>query len=184
MNILFIHGANSTKRSFAYLVQALRTKHTAHYFEYDTHEACSNNIAQCQKMVNEIKPDIIIGHSLGGIIAAYMTTQARKISIAAPFGGSAIANWLPMYSQLMRDVATTSVIIRGIRKMEIDKKDFLAIVANGLDGEGFDGVISYRSQVNLSSPDYRKYDLNHFEVLVDDTVARDIDEWICPPAMS
>ena len=183
-DILYIHGANSTKRSFAYLRANLKTEHMAHYFEYDTHMPCFGNIALCQEMVNDIQPTAIIGHSLGGIMAAYMTTEAHKITIAAPFGGSALANWLPMYSQLMRDVATTSPIISGVRRMKPHRCHFLSIVANGLDGAGFDGVVSYRSQTLLEGPDYHVFNLNHFEVLVDDEVICVIDQRICPPATS
>lgn len=184
MNILYIHGANSTKRSFNWLRSALPFEHEAHFFEYDTHQPAFENIQLCQVMVDKVKPDVIIGHSLGGIMTAFMETKAKKVTIAAPFGGSAIANWLPMYSQLMRDVATTSHIIRGVRNMKVKKKHFLAIVANGLDGAGFDGVISHTSQTALEEPDYRIYNLNHFEVLVDEEVVRDIAAFVCPNASS
>jgi hypothetical protein len=181
---LFIHGANSTRRSFAWMRDALKTKHETHFFEYDTHQPAALNIAACQKLVDEIEPVAIIGHSLGGIMATYMKCNARKVTIATPFGGSAIANWLPMYSQLMRDVATTSPLIRGVRNVEIDGKDFLSIVANGLDGGGFDGVVSATSQRAIVGPTYHVFDLNHFEVLVDEDVISVIDDFLCRPATS
>lgn len=186
MKILYIHGANSTKRSFAWLNLALNEKlpHKAHFFEYDTHQPAFENIQLCQVLVDKLKPDAIIGHSLGGVMTAYMETKAKKVSIAAPFGGSAIANWLPMYSQLMRDVATTSLLVRGVRTMEVKSSDFFAVVANGLDGAGFDGVLSCTSQTALSGPDYKVYDLNHFEVLVDEKVVGDIDDFLCRPHTS
>lgn len=181
---LFIHGANSTRRSFGYIRQVMRTRHTPHFFEYDTHVQCVKNIEACQRMVDEIKPHVIIGHSLGGVMAAHMKTDARRVSIASPFGGSAIANWLPMYSQLMRDVATTSPIICALRRMEFAEDKFLSIVANGLDGGGFDGVVSVTSQKTLKGPDYRMFDLNHAEVLLDEFIVSVIDDWLCPPATS
>lgn len=181
---LYIHGANSSKRSFAYLQPRIQTPHEAVYFEYDTNTPCAINIATCQKLVERIAPQVIIGHSLGGIITAYLDANAKKVTIATPFGGSAIANWLPMYSQLMRDVATTSSVIYGLRRREMDPNKFLAIVANGIDGDGFDGSVSTVSQMTLRGPDYRVYDLNHIEVLLDDQVISAIDEWICPAASS
>lgn len=175
--ILFIHGANSTRRTFNYLRQGL-VQHEAEFFEYNTHVPCSANIKFAQAMVDQTNPDVIIGHSLGGIIATYLTTEAKKITIATPFGGSALANWFPMYSQLMRDVATTSPLIRGLRDKTVDGARFLSVVANGLDGNGFDGVISTRSQMALTGPQYLVVDLNHFEVMVDDQIITTINEFI------
>jgi hypothetical protein len=152
--------------------------HEASFFEYDTHIPCSANINQCQNMTIGLQPDAIIGHSLGGIIAAHLSSDAKRVTVASPFGGSAIANWLPMYSQLMRDVATTSPIISALRSKKVDHARFLSIVANGLDGRGFDGVISTTSQKALYGPDYRTFDLNHFEVLVDDEIIDLIDQWL------
>lgn len=177
MKILYIHGANSTHRSFNFLKTKLR-EHEALYFEYDTHKPCQSNIVLAQNIVDGCEPDAIIGHSLGGVITAYLHTTAKRVAIASPFAGSALANWFPMYSQLMRDVATTSSLIRGIRGKEVDPDRFLAIVANGLDGNGFDGVITSRSQMALSGASYLSYNLNHFEVMVDFDVAEQINEFI------
>lgn len=175
--ILYIHGANSTARSFAYLKSKL-SPHREYFFEYDTHVPAEINLGLGQAMVNAVEPDAIIGHSLGGVFTAYMETDAKKVSIASPFGGSAIANWLPMYSQLMRDVATTSPLIRGLQYITHREDQFLAIVANGLDGRGFDGVVSATSQRRLKGVTFKQYDLNHFEVLVDDEIIEAIDKWI------
>lgn len=176
MKILFIHGANSTRRTFNYMRQRL-DKHNPLFFEYDTHNPCAENIKIAQLAVDVLKPDVIVGHSLGGIIATYIKTDAKKVTIATPFGGSALANWFPMYSQLMRDVATTSPLIRGLRGKTVDGERFLAVVANGLDGNGFDGVISTRSQMALTGPQYLVVDLNHFEVMVDDEIITAINNF-------
>ena len=182
MRILFIHGANSTQRSFAWLAPAITDD--PYHFEYDTNDPAFSNIARCQETVDKIKPDVVIGHSLGGVMAAYLKTDAKIVTIAAPFGGSAIANWLPSFSQLMRDVATTSPLIRGLRNKAVDGKRFLSIVANGLDGGGWDGVLSHSSQTALKGPTYVVRDLNHFEVLVDEKVLSVIGEFLCPPVTS
>lgn len=176
--VLYIHGANSTKRSFAYLVKAL-PKHKAHFFEYNTHTPAMDNVKLAQKACDEFEPDVVIGHSLGGVMTAWLETKAKKVAVASPFGGSGVANWLPLYSQLMRDVATTSQLVMGLRNVTVKPNRFLAIVANGLDGSGFDGVLSSSSQMKLQGAQYRSYNLNHFEVLVDEEVAHVIGEWSC-----
>ena len=176
MKILYIHGAKSTKRSFAYLNLRLRD-HERFYFEYDTEMETIKNISDAQKMCNEVNPDVIIGHSLGGIIAAYLITPARRITIATPFGGSEIAAWLPI-SQLLRDIASNGPLIAGIRRLAFAPENLLTIVANGLDGRGFDGVVSTRSQKAIEAPTVHEFNLNHFEVLVDDTVAKRINDWM------
>lgn len=176
--VLYIHGANSTKRSFAYLSKAL-PKHKAHFFEYNTHTPAMDNVKLAQKACDEFEPDAVIGHSLGGVMTAWLETKAKRVAISAPFGGSGIANWLPLYSQLMRDVATTSPLIMGLRNVEVKPNKFLCIVANGLDGAGFDGVLSSTTQMKLQGAKYRNYNLNHFEVLVDDDVVSVIEEWLC-----
>lgn len=177
MKILFIHGANSTRRSFNFLKQCL-SEHDAVFFEYDTNVPCGLNITEAQRAVDAHHFDAIIGHSLGGVITTHLRTDAKKVAISTPFGGSALANWFPMFSQLMRDVATTSNIVRMMRGITADPKRFLAIVANGLDGRGFDGVLSARSQMALRGPTYATFNLNHFEVMVDENVGRLIDDFI------
>lgn len=181
--VLYIHGANSTKRSFAYLSEKL-PRHEPMFFEYDTRVPALDNVKSAQAACDEFQPDVIIGHSLGGVMAAYLVTDAKKVSVASPFGGSGLANWLPMYSQLMRDVATTSILILGLRNIVVNPNQFLCIVANGLDGAGFDGIVSATSQMKLQGAKYRCYNLNHFEVLVDDEVADVIGEWSCLGATS
>ena len=176
--ILYIHGANSTARSFNYMKDKL-PQHEQVFFEYSTSLRVVDNIARAQALCDEENPHAIIGHSLGGIIACHLTTQAMRVALASPFGGSLTANFFPMMSQLMRDVATTSPVVSYFRRHPIEGPTMI-IVAYGLDGRGFDGVLSSTSQMRINGKrvEFHHYDLNHYEVMVDPEICEKIARFI------
>lgn len=171
--IVFIHGANSTRRTFNYMIGQL-PKHISVFFEYDTNMPLVHNIGLAQKLCDETQPDLIVGHSLGGVIACYVESAADRVALAAPFGGSMMANFFPMISQLMRDVATTSPVLNYFRKEFIGKA--LVIVAHGTNQAGHDGVLTVASQTKIHGSDvtFIHHNLNHYEVMVDDDVCKSI----------
>lgn len=154
-------------------------QHDEEFFEYNTGYRVLDNIAAAQELCDIIKPDAIIGHSLGGLIACHLTTDAKRIAISAPFGGSIMANFFPMLSQLMRDVATTSPAVAHFRFNAV-KGPTLVFVARGLGNQGHDGVLSVSSQERVYGDELRfsHYDLNHYEVMVDDDICDEIAQFI------
>ncbi len=160
MSIVFIHGAYSTYRSFSFMAEKF-SDHQHHYVEYSVDTPIEKTIAAAQQMVDECSPVAVIGHSYGGIVAAHVKTEAKRIAIASPLGGLRIM--IP-FNQLVCDV---SVFSRHITELSgIDHKNFESIVACGNKGSGFDGVLPVWTQEALSIPKHH-FNLNHFEILLD-----------------
>ena len=82
------------------------------------------------------------------------------------------ANFLRFHGQLFCDVASMNPFFNRLKKHEFDDT-LLAIVATGLEPDAFesDGVVTIRSQTALSGCSYERVALNHFEILLDSSVA-------------
>lgn len=183
--IWFIHGAASTPLSFNWLKTKLR-RHTPVDIAYEnqtplveTISYLRNEIAKCAA------PPIVIGHSLGGVIAAsvaQVAPVAKIVTLGTPFGGSfaaSIMRWF-MPTQLMRDISQQSPILASLQN-DPPKVPILSFVTDsGLNvmGERTDGVVTVRSQMALKGPTYITVPNNHFEVLLDPSVAGQINDFI------
>jgi pimeloyl-ACP methyl ester carboxylesterase len=185
--IWFIHGAASTCLSFNWLKEHL-----------DYNKACSLDInystdIPLSKTINDladkakgcVKPPIIIGHSLGGVIAVAVAQKAsvkKIVSISSPFGGSfaaSVVKWF-MPTQLFKDICQQSPVLAELKK-NTPNIPILSIVTDSnlsIMGEDTDGVVTVRSQVALIGPKYVKINLNHFEVLLSEQVSNLIQTFI------
>lgn len=185
MQIVYIHGANSTPATFNYIKRCL-PQHTPIDVSY-RHDISLNDII---KIVYESLPDgpvHIIGHSLGGLIAVAVSQlnqihkkkDIRKIfTISSPFGGCKGADYLKwMYPahRLFSDVSTVSPVVQTVNRIGTVVPTKCIVTNHGsvplISGEN-DGVVSVKSQMALKGAQYAKQSHNHFEVLLsDDTVA-------------
>ncbi len=183
--IWFIHGAASTPLSFNWLKGQLRP-HVAVDIAYENQTPLVETISYIRAEVAkcEVAP-ILIGHSLGGVIAASVAQVAPVSKIATmgtPFGGSfaaSVMRWF-MPTQLMRDISQQSPILASLQN-DPPKIPILSFVTDsGLSvmGERTDGVVTVRSQTALKGPVYITVPNNHFEVLLDPSVAQQIDEFL------
>lgn len=188
-NIIYIHGANSSARSFKYIQKTL----PAHNFlniEYSVDVPLRVNISKIQNHIQEEFAEqnvSIIGHSLGGLIAIGLHNKLnsldKTITISAPFGGSKIVEyfrWICPRYQMFEDVKSTSLVIKEIQRTVI-KKPVLSLVTTGggnpLLGEPNDGTVTIRSQKAIKGLNYINYDLNHFEVLLSDRIVNKIQDF-------
>jgi pimeloyl-ACP methyl ester carboxylesterase len=191
-NIIFIHGASSTPTSFNYVAQNL-PDHNRFDFTYD----CTVEVGKIVQALYDFIPDegeyVLIGHSLGGILAAgaiYKNIGKKKnisklVSMSSPFAGSRIANYLrwlfPKYG-LFDNVAEDNPLIMTIKRTGAIIPT-LNIVTDGgetpIMSEKNDGVISVLSQIVLKNVEQLKVvHLNHFEVLLDFEVVEAVKEFI------
>lgn len=131
-----------------------------------------------RKAVMEDEPISIIGHSLGGVIAAAIAQVAdveKIVTYAAPFGGSETAafwKWITP-SQLFSDISPTSSTMMSLR-CSPPTTPMLSFVTDPnyrIMGERGDGVVSVKSQKAMIGPTYETVELNHFEVLLSPSVA-------------
>lgn len=174
-HIWYIHGANATPASFAY-VKSQMGEHTTTDIVYDSsspiQETIDNAIAQLSK------PTHIIGHSMGGVIALALS-QARPdivqsvITVAAPFGGSEAASrvrfFLP-FNSFLKNICQGNSTLKEIQRIGIVVPTLKIITIAGtspFEAKANDGVVTVDSQSKISGGKEVVVDLNHFEPLID-----------------
>ncbi len=174
MKICYVHGAGASERSFVWLEEHL-PKHTASCFTYSINESLFSSITRLNKFVLDHKTDIIIGHSLGGVMAAACDNIKKVVSICAPFGGMKYAEFMYMFSleQLYYDLRTHGPILSSIRSKPLTKPHLAIVGTSGLPftSQANDGVVTVESQTALFGPHYELLKLNHFEVLMSKEVS-------------
>jgi hypothetical protein len=189
--IFYIHGANSTSKSFSYIRKCL-PEHNAINIEYSVQVPLETNIKNISKKLEEYaEPVHIIAHSIGGIIGLAVSQINKNIinltTLGTPFAGSREANllliWLPN-NQLYRDISTISpAISKSLRKG--GTLPMLSFVSTDgrtdLINKPNDGVVTIESQMALVGPEYIKIKANHFETLLNDEVVERIKNFIWNP---
>lgn len=188
-NIVYIHGANSSPRSFKYIQKTL-PEHNILNISYSVDTPLRQNTFLIKKTINEEFGDekiSFICHSLGGLIALKLHHNhnvERTLTMSAPFGGSKIVEyfrWICPTYQMFEDVKTTSSVIRELKNMSFNKPIYSIVTTSGgnpLLGEPNDGTITIRSQMAVRGPKYEKISLNHFEVLLSDRVVSKISGFL------
>lgn len=188
MKICWIHGFNSSHRSFTYLAD--QHPYDPVLVNYDSHQPLVKSIEEVRRQV----PDgdvALVGHSLGGVIAVALGHQLaaegrfpKIATISSPLGGSKAAvalQWLPSQIDVFKDITPTSDIIRRISKNKLHNQLLSIISTSGslpLSLEPNDSVVTVRSQRAL--PYGRKVEVKatHFEVLLHDGVAKHLRTFI------
>lgn len=175
-HICLIHGFNSTSRSFGYIERELpKGKYTL--VSYDSHQPLLQSIAEVKKQFPKDEDVILIGHSLGGVLATLIAAEKdsrvkKLLTISSPLGGSSTArafSWLPGSPRLLRDISQNSDYIKRIAKMKLDIDTTCIISISGhlnLSIEQNDSVVSIESQMALKFGKKVKINASHFEVLL------------------
>jgi triacylglycerol esterase/lipase EstA (alpha/beta hydrolase family) len=186
--IVFLHGANSSDKSFNY-IRARLPKHTSVPLEYDTKTPLVENIEQIKTAILAVSNDdiSIVSHSLGGVIAVSVAKEIpaikKIVTMSTPFGGSQSADilkWMFHNSQLLKDISTTNPVISNLSKREdLEVLSFVSTLgaSDFIKGEN-DGVVTLESMKSLSGPTYKEVSTNHFEILLDDSVVGDIKKFL------
>ena len=196
MNIIFIHGANATQKSFAYIIIGIKKlKHNIpikfHYFNYDNKRGFKNNFPEMSDKLSKLDgPCVIIAHSMGGIYATHLYKAFREklvtgITLATPYlglGSAFIARWLFPDWVLLQDVAPGTSPILGMQSVKFKipwiqivpqcgSTPLVSLLAN-------DGVVSRLSMTSRKDVTYHNVDTNHYEVLLDKGVSNMINDYI------
>ena len=191
-NILYIHGANMSPVSFAYIQKTIG-KHKGVTPEYSIEKPIEKNIKRIARLARKAFGDEqfdIVSHSLGGIIAFMLLKTRLKIvrivTLSTPLGGSKAAASLrfmyPNY-QLYKDIAPDADTIKKVNNIKL-KVPVLSIVTTGgkskipFMAEENDTVVTVSSQTNSDNPEYYFVDLNHFEVLMSEEVTKKIQSFL------
>lgn len=186
-NILYIHGAGASHKSFNWIVEKL-PEHNPSFFSYDlntTFTTCLETMNNRLDIIGE--PTIVIGHSLGGLLAAGLCANqhvTKIVTISAPLSGILAAGLWGIMSlkPMLSDLLPYSTILYDIKTMNSrSKKPHKAFVSTHgmpISIEANDGVVFVSSQMAWETPQYSKYDLNHFEILMDHDVIQEIQNFI------
>lgn len=149
------------------------------FFEYPGDEPV---IEVTQRLLKQLagdgRPAMLIGHSLGGIIAAICAgapNVKRIVTICAPFGGIRFAEFLSIFMShpLFNDLRSHGPLLSYVRDHPMIKPHLAIVGSRGLPSffhEENDGVISVASQTAMLGPRYEVVNFNHFEVLLSDAV--------------
>lgn len=176
--LVYIHGANSTSRSFSFLQEKM-PEHEILNINYEVDTPFIDNEKRMAKEIRAVfgyKSISFIGHSLGGLFCVRLMNKnkhaERTFSMAAPYGGSRFVGYLtwicPNY-QLFKDISVTSDIIKYFKLVEQTKPILQLVTTSGgnpLMGEDNDGTVTVRSQKAILGATFKKVPCNHFEVLL------------------
>jgi pimeloyl-ACP methyl ester carboxylesterase len=180
MKIVTIHGAFSSKNAFNYIISK--------FPDHDWHETdYSGKISGIKDIIQDIdaqikQPSLLIGHSMGGIIASNLLTNENVsgiITIAAPLNGlnyPYLLPWLYSKKSFINEIGPASSSILNTKKnIETSKKPVYNIItSNGFNPfmtEDNDGVVSVMSQISPSFTYKLPSPATHTEVLLhEDTV--------------
>lgn len=177
--ICYIHGLNSSRRSFAYVASQLTEDgpNGDVLIDYNSRQPLEDSVRQVLRFVPKDEPVILVGHSLGGVIAALIAQRAKAnitklVTISAPLGGSkfaAFARWVASGIPLLGDITTTSPAIVELKTGKIVIPT-LSIISTGgslpTSSEPNDSVVSVSSQRALASAKKVEINANHFEILL------------------
>jgi len=187
MQIAYIHGFNSSHRSFNY-IQAKLPSHDIVPITYDSHQPLRDSMLQVRKQLPKGQFGLI-GHSLGGVLAVLMAAEhidrtIGLISISAPLAGSKAAvtlRWLPGHPKVISDITPTAPKIELISQLKLHVPT-LSIFSTGgslaLSGEPNDSVVTVVSQKALPFGKKAEVKANHFEVLMHEKTVKLIEDFL------
>ena len=178
-HVVFIHGANASKRSFNYIKEHCGI---ADYTDvsYNSADGFAHNLAAMREDLKGKKNFYIVSHSLGGIYSLYLQKEFSVkgvVSISTPFKGSRTAEWakmfVPLY-KLFHDVGPRSMPIVESIGININCPWLQIVTTTGgvpwHFGEN-DGVVTLKSMTARKDVEYEYVSYNHYEVLVSKEVA-------------
>lgn len=173
--VAYVHGLNSSHRSFAYLTQNL-PDHNIVKINYDSHRPLSESILEVRKQLPKGQLTIV-GHSLGGLISTLLVADepdrfTELVTISSPLGGSKAANymrWMPGHPPILEHITPSSSLILRIATLQTEIPTLCIISTGGhlpTSGEPNDSIVTVLSQKALLFGKKVEVKANHFEVLM------------------
>jgi pimeloyl-ACP methyl ester carboxylesterase len=173
--VIFIHGLNSSYLSFSYLVKELGAgNYTA---SYKSRQSLNLSIEEILLQIPKKEAVVLVGHSLGGIIAmniAHMKIRniTKVITISSPLSGSKaaiFAQWLLRDVHVLKDIVPSSHYIKSLAQLS-SPCPVLSIYSTGgslpAPLEANDSIVTVSSQKSLLYARHAEVKANHFEVLL------------------
>lgn len=187
-HIAYIHGLNSSPLSFSYIAENL-PEHKSYLIRYKSHQRLGDSIAE---VLAQLPPDqklTLVGHSLGGVIAALIAGDnpgriEKLVGISSPFRGSRAActlRWLPGSMLVFDDIVPRGHHIVKCRDLTLEVPTLSIITTGGhlqTSPEPNDGVVAVESQKGLRFGKKIEINANHFEVLLSDRTVGILEDFI------
>lgn len=185
--VAYVHGFNSSHRSFGYLLRCL-PEHKSVLINYSSHQSLSSSLDEVARQLPESEI-ALVGHSLGGVISAILAAdrpnQVKKlVTISSPLRGSRAARalkWLPGAPLVFSDIVPHGRLISKCTELELDVPT-LSIISTGghlaTSPEPNDSIVSIASQKALKFGKKVEVNANHFEVLQHEKTADAIKKFL------
>lgn len=187
MQIVYLHGFNSSHRSFNF-IQCKLPAHTIVPISYNSHQPLRDSIDEVRRQLPKGRFSLV-GHSLGGILSVLMAAEHvdrvdNLVSISAPFGGSRAAltlRWLPGHPKVLNDLTPSSPKIELISQLRL-KIPTLSIYSTAGDlftsTEPNDSIVTVSSQKALPFGRKAEVKANHFEVLLHERTVKLLQDFL------
>ena len=187
--LCFLHGLNSSHHSFAYLAKELGG--TAK-IDYRSGQPLQDSVIQVAKQLPKKGPIVLIGHSLGGVIAMKIalaqTHDIQKVvTISAPLGGSMVAfymRWIASGMSVLDDIMPSSAAMREFQRSQPNCPVLSIVSTTGhmpvISVEPNDSVVTISSQRALPYAKKIEVKANHFEILLHNKTVETIRKFTQP----
>jgi pimeloyl-ACP methyl ester carboxylesterase len=173
--IFYIHGFNSSSHSFAYLESKIAE--SPQKINYDSRSSLEEIVAHVLKQLPKDEPIILVGHSLGGIVALLIAGRKSSnveqvITISSPLGGSKaamFAQWIVTGVPLLSDITPTAKAIKELASFK-ELPPVLSLISTSgslsTSLEPNDSVVTVASQKAFPLSEKIEISANHFEILL------------------
>lgn len=186
--ICYIHGLNQSRHSFTYLSQEMEHNGDV-LIDYDSHQPLERSITQVLRFIPKTEPVVLVGHSLGGLIAMLIAGRGlapveRVVTISSPLGGSraaVYARWVASGIPLLNDLVPHSPQVKEVAGMKLAVPVLNVISTAGslpTSSEPNDGVVTITSQKAYKHGKKLEVKANHFEILLHEKTADNIRRFI------
>lgn len=188
---MLIHGAWSSGRGFSYIEQNIKYKTVDEVvtFKYDCNiESLPYIVDRARKVLQNLRKNtVIVGHSLGGVIALALHDEEyceKIITLAAPVAGITVHPLFDPFvvarAPILRMLDSSSYFMKDLRKTEYTKFIHSFITTKGYNPfiiDKSDGIVSIKAQdAWLPVNAFSSYiECNHFDILQHGDVVYIID---------
>ena len=190
--IVYIHGASATAESFTHIRQFVKANYKKEpdiLLEYSSKNGFDDNLNEMIEKIKDAKRLFFISHSLGGIYSLYLANHYKDktvggVSLSTPYGGSKEADFaryfLP-FNRLMRDIGAIRGPLYESRFLNAPPNWTNVVTTAGaspwIHSEN-DGVVTLESMRFREDFELIEVRLNHYEVVISNTVVEIILERI------
>lgn len=190
VTVLFVHGLGASNLSWRYLEENIRGVNNILYLEYDPNDKSKDVIQKGVELADASPyPVIIIGHSLGGVVAWHIAQRSSKVikgmSVCSPFGGfSSISLFLPLLfvpsaiPNMLAELGRGRSFITKPQKTESRIPWLNIIGTKGLfGGQPNDSVLTVQNQREIKAVSI-EMNFTHTEILNSSELLKEVNRYI------